>query len=66
MTTPVRIYKPLLERSFRIGGLRTRRSTVEQALTEFIARREQLRITEIFGTVDFDPDYNYKTQRRRG
>jgi hypothetical protein len=35
------------------------------ALEEYIRHRKQLRILEDFGTVDFDPEYDYKAQRGR-
>jgi len=38
---------------------------VTEALEEYIQRRKQARILELFGTVQFDPKYNYKKQRRR-
>lgn len=30
------------------------------------ATPEQLKIIELFGTVDFDPNYDYKAERRSG
>jgi hypothetical protein len=38
---------------------------VTAALTEYIQHRKQLRILEAFVTGDFDPDYDYKAERRR-
>jgi hypothetical protein len=38
---------------------------VTEALQEYIQRRQQARITELFGTIEFDPSYDYKEQRRR-
>jgi hypothetical protein len=38
---------------------------VSAALAEYVKRRKQLRIVEVFGTVDFDPNYDYKAERRR-
>ena len=35
------------------------------ALTEYVQRHCQLRILKSFGTVDFDPNYDYKAERRR-
>jgi hypothetical protein len=32
---------------------------------EFIARREQRRVSELFGKLDWDSSYNYKTERAR-
>ena len=39
--------------------------TVTEALREYIARREQATIVELFGKVDVDPSYDYKERRRR-
>jgi len=38
---------------------------VSAALVEYVKRRKQLRILDAFGTVDFDPKYDYKTERNR-
>ena len=49
----------------RVGGKATKKSTVTEALQEYIGRRKQARIVDLFGTVDYDPKYDYKKQRRR-
>jgi len=33
------------------------------ALSEFVARRNRLRILELAGKIDFDPNWNYKKMR---
>jgi hypothetical protein len=48
-----------------VGGLRTKKDTVNQALREYIQRRRQAKIVKLFGTVEFDPAYDHKKQRRR-
>lgn len=48
----------------RLGGMRTKKEAVNQALSEYVQRREQLKILDFFGTVDLDPDYDYKKQRK--
>jgi Arc/MetJ family transcription regulator len=55
----------LLAEAQRIGGHRTKKATVTEALEEYIQRRKQARILELFGTVQFDAKYDYKKQRRR-
>ncbi|MGB0560479.1 MAG: type II toxin-antitoxin system VapB family antitoxin [Spirulinaceae cyanobacterium] len=30
----------------------------------YIQRRQQRQIFELFGTIDYDPDYDYKQQRK--
>ena len=44
---------------------RRRKTTVTEALQEYIGRRKQARIADLFGTIDYDPKYDYKKQRRR-
>lgn len=65
MPTNVAIDDRLLEEAQRIGGHRTRKATVTEALQEYIQRRKQEKFLELFGTVGLDPNYDYKRQRRR-
>jgi hypothetical protein len=44
---------------------KTKKAAVTQALREFIARRQQKRLLELFGSLDWRPDYNYKAERSR-
>jgi hypothetical protein len=55
----------LLEEAQRVGGHRTKKATVTEALQEYIQRRQQGKIVELFGTMDFDSKYDYKKQRRK-
>ncbi len=65
MPTNLAIDDRLLNQALRIGGHKTKRETVNQALYEFIQRRKQGEITALFGKLDFDPKYDYKAGRRR-
>jgi Arc/MetJ family transcription regulator len=65
MATNLAIDDRLLEEALRVGGHRTKKDTVTEALEEYIQRRKQARILELFGKVHFDPKYDYKRQRRR-
>ena len=65
MATNLAIDDALLEEARRIGGQKTKRATVTEALNEYIQRRKQQRVVELFGKVDVDPRYDYKVQRRR-
>lgn len=66
MATNLAIDRELLDRAVAVGGERTKRAAVTRALEEFIARPEQARIPELFGTVEFDENYDYKAERSRG
>ncbi len=65
MATNIAIDRRLLEEALKVGGHRTRKATVTEALHEYIRRRKQARLLDLFGTLDFDPDYDYKKQRSR-
>ena len=65
MATNLDLDPALVEEAVAVGGRRTKKEAVTEALREYIARRRQARITGIFGTVDYDPKYDYKKQRRR-
>jgi hypothetical protein len=65
MATNLAIDDALLEEARRVGGQRTKRATVTEALNEYIQRRKQQRVVELFGKVDIDPKYDYKVQRKR-
>ena len=65
MTTNIAIDRRLLKEALKVGGHRTKKATVTEALHEYIRRRKQARIVELFGTLDFDPSYDYKKLRHR-
>lgn len=65
MATNLALDERLLNEALKIGGKATKKDTVTEALEEYISRRKQAKLTEIFGTVDYDPAYHYKKQRRR-
>ena len=65
MPTNLAIDDRLLGEALQIGGQRTKKATVNQALEEYVQRRKQARILDLFGKVDFDRRYDYKRQRRR-
>jgi Arc/MetJ family transcription regulator len=53
----------LLDRAFEVSGERTKKAAVTRALEEFIRRRDQRRILDFIGTMDWDPNYDYKAER---
>ena len=65
MPTNLAIDAELLNRALAIGGEKTKRATVNKALREFVARREQKSLVELFGTLDWDDGYDYKSERSR-
>ncbi len=65
MATNLEIDPEIIERALEISGERTKKAAVTKALQEFIARREQKRLTELFGSLECDTDYDYKAGRSR-
>ncbi|HTA78898.1 MAG TPA: type II toxin-antitoxin system VapB family antitoxin [Terracidiphilus sp.] len=64
MPTNLALDDKLIDEARRIGGHATKKEAVTAALDEYIRRRKQMEILEHFGTVDFDPHYDYKKLRR--
>jgi len=65
VATNLAIDPDLLERALAVSGERTKKAAVTKALEEFIARREQQRLLDLFGTVEWDETYDYKAERSR-
>jgi hypothetical protein len=65
MATNLGIDPELLERAVEVSGERTKKAVVTKALQEFIARREQKRVLELMGKLEWDDSFNYKTERSR-
>jgi Arc/MetJ family transcription regulator len=65
MPTNLAIDGRLLDESLRLGGHRTKRETVNEALREYIARRRRGHAVAAFGSFEFDPRYDYKRGRKR-
>ncbi len=65
MATNLAIDQELLAEALAIGKMKTKKATVNEALREFVQRRKRIEILNLFGTIDFDPDYDYKEERQR-
>ena len=64
MATNLALNDSLIEEARTIGGHKTKKEAVNAALAEYVARRKQLNVTKLFGTIDYDSDYDYKALRR--
>jgi hypothetical protein len=65
MPTNLAIDDTLIQEAVRIGHHRTKKAAVTVALHEYILRRRQQEIISLFGSVEYDPAYNYKKQRNQ-
>jgi len=64
MTINLQIDEALIQEALALGNQQTERDVVEEALREYVERRKQLKVLDLFGTIDYHEDYNYKQQRR--
>ena len=65
MATNLAIDPDLLNRAVEVSGERTKKAVVTKALQEFIARREQKKVVELMGKLEWDNSFNYKAERTR-
>ncbi|MBP0020520.1 MAG: type II toxin-antitoxin system VapB family antitoxin [Cyanobacteria bacterium SBLK] len=63
MVTSLQINDKLLEEALALSQHSTANLLIETALKEYIQRRKQLQILELFSTIDYEEDYDYKQQR---
>ncbi len=65
MATNLQIDDKLILKDVQLGRHKTKKAAVTKALIEYIDHLEQEKIFSMFGTVDYDPEYDYKKQRQR-
>ena len=65
MATNLAIDDTLLSMAQKVGGLKTKKETVNTALKEFIQRRKQGEVIKLFGKIEYDSKYDYKRLRNR-
>jgi hypothetical protein len=63
--TNLAIDDKLIEEARKVGHHKTKKDAVNAALSEYVAHRKKLEILSLFGTVDFDPSYDYKAERKK-
>ncbi len=65
MATNLAINEQLLAEAQKVGQHNTKKSTVNAALEEYIKHRREQEIINLFGKIEYDPDYDYKQARER-
>ncbi len=65
MATNLSIDPDLLNRALKVSGEKTKKAAVTKALEEFVRRRQQKRIVELFGKLEWDDTFDYKAERSR-
>ena len=64
MPPRLKLNRKLIEQVVKLGKFKTSAEAINSALAEFVARHNRLRILELAGQIDFDPDWDYKRMRR--
>jgi Arc/MetJ family transcription regulator len=63
MATNLDLDPLLVDEALRVSGKRTKKEAVTEALVEYTARRQQIGLTELFGSLEGDDSYDYKSDR---
>jgi Arc/MetJ family transcription regulator len=65
MATNLAIDDQLIDSAVKLGDHPSKKAAVTAALKEYIQHRQQKQILSLFGQIEYDPDYDYKKERRR-
>ena len=63
MATNLALDDKLIHEAIRLSGHRTKKAAVTHALEEYIQRRKQKAILDLFGKIDLLPESSMKRQR---
>jgi hypothetical protein len=63
VATNLAIDDKLINEAKMVGHHKTKKEAVTAALEKYVQWHKQQEILEHFGTIDFDPDYDYKKIR---
>ncbi len=64
MATNLGLNDDLIKEAQRIGGVKTKNAVVTEALNEY-NQRKQKEIISLFGSIEYDSDYDYRKNRSR-
>jgi len=65
MTTNLALDDSLIVQAKKVGHQKTKKDAVTTALKEYIARKKQVEVIDLFGKIEFDKRYDYKKARTR-
>jgi hypothetical protein len=64
MATNLDLDDKLINKAVKLGGHPSKKAAVNEALEQYVRYLEQQKIISLFGTIDYDPEYDYKKQRK--
>ncbi len=65
MATNLALDDNLIKEVVKLGGFKSKKAAVTQALQEYIQHHKQAEILQLFGTIDYDTDYDHRHGRSR-
>lgn len=65
MATNLALDDKLITDAVIVGHHSSKKAAVTAALKEYIQRHKQKEIIDLFGTISYDKDYDYKQQRSK-
>lgn len=65
MSTSAAIDGSLLKEAKKLGKHKTEKAAINDALKMYVKRKRQAEIIELFGTVDFDPEFLREMDRKK-
>ena len=65
MATNLALDDSLISQAQKVGHHKTKKDAVTTALKEYIARKKQIEVLDLFGKIEFDQNYDYKKARTR-
>ena len=65
MATNLAIDDKLIIKAQKIGHHKTKKEAVTTALKEYIAHKKQLEVIDLFGSMEFNKNFDYKKARKR-
>ena len=65
MPTNLALDDKLILEAQKLGGHRSKKDTVNEALSEYIRHHKQQKIVGLFGKLDWDKGYDYEAGRKK-
>ncbi|MBH8555933.1 type II toxin-antitoxin system VapB family antitoxin [Nostocaceae cyanobacterium CENA357] len=65
MDTNIELVNNLIQEALELGGHISKRAVIEEALREYVQRRKQLKVLDLFGTIEYEDNYDYQQQRQK-
>jgi Arc/MetJ family transcription regulator len=65
LATNLSLDPELIDRALELSGEKTKKAAVTRALKEFVARHDQKNVADLFGKLEWDPEFDYKAARKR-